>query len=330
MMHMRIIYAITASALIIISLIALVAYRSMQSPITSIRISKLCLNAPPNMHTDIYALNEGISCFRTDISLNQSESSSLKNLSYAGAEYLGILDYQTVGARISYNGCVSGCNWTLGDWNKSVLNAAIEYPEISEWEIYNEPLVGKFMSGYENGNATHYFMMIRSAYRIIKSKDPNATVVCFGGAQLYPIQYVQYEYQFYAKAWADGASKYCDAISVHAYSLPYYDLNQATPAGMTVAEEYNYSLGLYENLTGKPVWVTETGIPSNGQPGLSDAAQASFLRQDIILLSSHPYVTRIYWFNIQGSGNGLDYGLLNSTTSVPKPAWIQLLKLSGR
>ncbi len=99
---------------------------------------------------------------------------------------------------------------------------------------------------------------------------------------------------------------------------------------MTVAEEYNYSLGLYENLTGKPVWVTETGIPSNGQPGLSEAAQASFLRQDIILLSSHPYVSRIYWFNIQGSGNGLDYGLLNSTTSVPKPAWIQLLKLSGR
>ncbi len=174
MVHMRIIYAITASALIIISLIALVAYRSMQNPITYIRISKLCLNAPPNMHTDIYALNEGISCFRTDISLNQSESSSLKNLSYVGAEYLGILDYQTVGARISYNGCVSGCNWTLGDWNKSVLNSAVEYPEISEWEIYNEPLVGKFMSGYENGNATHYFMMIRSAYRIIKSKDPNA------------------------------------------------------------------------------------------------------------------------------------------------------------
>jgi hypothetical protein len=274
------------------------------------------------------AVGKGISCFRTDISLNENEVSFVANESRSGANYLGILDYQTVGAQPSRSGCVSGCNWTLGQWNASVSNAIAAYPEINTWEIWNEPLGEEFADGYENGSALNYFNMIRSAYTIIKNREPNSTIVCFGGAQVYPFSVVEIEYQFYSRVWSYGASGYCDAISLHAYTAPYYNFSQDISGQATLEQEYNYTLNLYENLTGKPIWITETGIPSNNWTAginLSEQRQASFLTQDLDFFASHPFVKRIYWFHLVGYAGGADYGLLNATTMAPKPSWYSFL-----
>ncbi len=294
---------------------------------------RFCVNGPGNGTVTDFALKNGINCFRTDIFLSSNEISSISNGTKKGAQYLGILDYNTVGAQPSGNGCVSGCNWTLADWNASVANAIRDYPDVNEWEIYNEPLASIFISGYDNGSALNYFNMIKGAYTIIKSKEPNSTVVCFGGAMMYPVQSAAADYQFYKAVWQYGASRYCDAISLHAYSLPYYDLNQSVYGNVTLGQLYNYTLFMYENMTGKPIWITETGITSNNWVqglNMSQQKQASFLMQDFGLFASHPYVKRVYWFNLQGpaSGNTPDYGLLNAGTLQPKPAFGAFLYFS--
>ncbi|MGC8479644.1 MAG: glycosyl hydrolase [Candidatus Micrarchaeia archaeon] len=284
-----------------------------------------CVNAVMNKTAMEYALNSGLDCFRTDISLNSKTEAFVASITKNGGNYLGIIDYQTVGAQPSANGCTAGCNWTLSTWNASVYNALKEYPEVNEWEIYNEPLVGEFMSGYENGSAIDYFNMIKSTYTIIKKQEPNATIVCFGGAELFPLNDVQIEYSFYSQVWKYGASKYCDAVSIHAYSLPYYNLSQYAYQNVTLKQVFNFTLMLYENLTKKPIWITETGIPSNNWVqglNLSEQKQGSFLNQEMLFFSSYPFVKKIYWYTLLGgTGAGADFGLLNSTTLQPKPAW---------
>jgi hypothetical protein len=287
---------------------------------------QFCLNAAQNYTAMLFALKSGAGCFRTDISPNQNEIARVANITKMGGTYLGILDYQTVGAQPSPTGCRSGCSWTLNTWNQSVSNAISDYPNVNEWEIWNEPYIQEFESGYENGSALNYFEMIKSAYYIIKSKEPNATIVCFGGAQIYPYSTAIAEYNFYKQVWGYGAASFCSAISIHIYSVPYYNLSQDVQPGVTLAQWYNQTINLYENLTHKPIWVTETGIPSNNFTegvSFSEQRQASFIYQDLSLLSSYQFIQRIYVFDLAGSlqSGGPDYGLLNSTTLKPKPSW---------
>ncbi len=287
---------------------------------------QFCLNAVSNITAMRMATSSGVKCFRTDISLNESEASYVSNITYQGGSFLGILDYETVSAHPSTEyGCMGNCNWTLNEWNSSVANAVKEYPEVKTWEIWNEPLVPLFMDGYENGSAFNYYEMAKSASLIIKKNDPSSTIVCFGGAEL---AFNEQEYQFYSSAWGYGMSQYCDAISLHAYTGYYYNLNQSL-GNFTLYQDFNFTLNLYENLTQKPIWITETGIPSNNwTPGaeLSEQKQASFLSQDFSFFSNYPFVKRVYWFNLLGSTEGgADYGLLNATNLRPKPSWYSFL-----
>ena len=314
----------TTAALIVIAAAAIVAIYLVMvhgtTPVHKPYTQGFCLNAAPNSTAMAAAVGNGIKCFRTDISLSPAEISFVSNVTRAGGQYLGILDYDTLGVQIANGACAQNCNWTLADWNASVEDALAAYPEVHAWEIWNEPLVPIFESGYENGSAHDYYNMIKGASTIIKTKYPNDTVVCFGGAQVYPESYA--EFQFYQQVWNYGASKYCDAVSLHAYSNGDYNFAD-------VAQEYNYTLGLYENLTGKPVWVTETGLPSSGS-GLSPQRQAAFLSQDLDFFAAHQYVKRIYWFHLVGAASGgADYGLLNSSTLQPKPAWSAFLRFTG-
>ncbi len=269
------------------------------------------------------AFEHGVRYFRVDIGFSNGTRSYINGLSANGANMLGILDYNTVGAQASPNGCVSGCNWTLSDWNASVKNAIEEYPNITTWEIWNEPTIVNYVSGYENASPYNYYQMIRSAYIIIKAAEPNSTVVCFGGANLFP--YGQQTFEWYSQVWRYGASDYCDAISLHAYSGFAFLLNQ-TPSGYNqdVGQIWSSTINGYENLTHKPIWITEVGIPSNDWSqyvSLSPQVQAEFLNQSFTLFSSYPFIKRVYWFQLwSGQSPQRDFGLLNATFG-PNPSW---------
>lgn len=290
---------------------------------------KFCINAANNNTVMNIALSYGINCFRTDISFSSSKKATIMNVVNNNGEYLGILDYQTVDAQPSQNGCTSGCNWSLNTWNNSIREALAMYPKINEWEIYNEPLVGEFQSGYENGSTLNYFNMIKAAYTIIKQTEPNATIICFGGAEIFPLTEVQQEYYFYKQVWDYGAGNYCNAISIHAYSIPFYNMSQEPYQNISLEKVYNFTINLYENMTKKPIWITETGIPSNNYTlgvNLSQQKQAEFLTQEFNFFSNYSFIKRVYWYDlIGGTGAGADFGLLNATSLKPKPSFNSFL-----
>ncbi|MFI5412493.1 MAG: glycosyl hydrolase, partial [Candidatus Micrarchaeales archaeon] len=292
-------------------------------------------NATAN--NDLYTA--GIRYFRLDATQSPYAANGvlLMQLTY-NAQYLMILGDATMNA-IETNqsgtrvGCTSGCNWTLSDWNSAVANAVKEYPNIKAWEIWDEPLSPNLQSGYQNGNPGHYFKMIKSAYQIIKSANPNAIVVCFGG--ITGTATSNTEDMIWAKqVWDLGASKYCDAISLHAYPSGSTLLNATKKINgvtETVAQQWNSSINYYESLTKKPIWITETGMPANvmnesaGNSAVySDSTQNAFMTQVLNLFSSNPAIARVYWFNTYGIIDyplDRDLGLINYASFAERPAF---------
>ncbi len=273
-----------------------------------------------NESSELFALDNGVRYFRTDITLNgsQAEWIGYEHTKY-GAQYIGILDYATIPRNESKT-------WNLSVWNESVAKAVSKYPYIRYWEIWNEPWVGSFQTGYMNGSAYSYYMLVKSAYTIIKADDPNATVICFGGAPI-----ANYNvYQWYAQVWSYGASRYCDAISIHAYPPGPYPMNGSL--------NYTWATGLYqyEQLTHRPIYITEFGMPSSSAvlPGFSQGLQKEFMEQGFAFFSRFSYVKGVYWYDLWGLSDGAlgnDFGLLNSTNpnGTPSEAWSTFVKIYG-
>jgi len=315
MAAMKLIYI----ALIVIILAAILVWlyysNSQKAPSVPSRLNftiGVCTHG--NESSEVYALKNGVKNFRTDIMLSasQEELLSMENSDY-GAQYLGILDYSTL------PGGIADKNWSLGEWNESVADAVEMYPWISTWEIWNEPLVPQFQTGYMNGSAYNYYMVIKSAATVIRAHEPNATIVCFGGAPIdnYPA------YEWYAQVWSYGAWKYCNAISLHIYPdgpfLP----------GNSLLEEWRSSIYSYENLTNEPIWITEFGMPSSSEViyGYTPRLQEEFLAQQLSFFNGISFVKRVYWYDLWGLSDGAlgnNFGLLNltnPTSAYSSPAW---------
>lgn len=281
----------------------------------------------------------GIRWLRVDMRQGQQFQAYMANLSADNYSVLGILDYDTVGASINANGCYANCTWTLADWNASVEKAVSMYPWVHVWEVWNEPQIPKYQDGALNASPYSYFLLLRAAYTTIKSVQPNSTVLCLGGDNIYEggsgasVQ----DYQWAQQLWGYGASRYCDAVSLHAYSAFIYLLNQ-TPQGssQTVGQIFNQSMAQYEALTGKPIWITETGIPSGVNQSYAaglyatPARQADYLGQALSSFLAKPYIKGVFWYNLYSTGApyGIDFGLFYPNMT-PKPSWYAFRSFLG-
>ncbi len=280
-----------------------------------------------DLSSEVMALSSGVRYLRNDITLVPRQVDQIANESTRyGAEYLGILDYATLPGGISNN------RWNLTVWNETVVNAVENYPEIHDWEIWNEPWVSAFQTGMMNCSAANcaynYYLITKSAYETIKRLQPNSTVVCFGGAPINDPGTYYYTKLWYDAVWGYGLSKYCDAISLHAYT------NGTLVSQQAVRGLWMAGLSAYENLTGKPIWITEVGMPASSLlpnsrciPYCSGLRQDEFLRQSFSFFEGFPYIKRVYWYDLWGLSDGRfgnDYGLLNLSDpqyGEPKAAW---------
>ena len=256
-----------------------------------------------------------------------------------------------------------GVSWTLPQWDNYVTDALNAFPDVHVWEVGNEVLSGQaqYNNGYlASGNLSQaYFNMLRDTYNLVKQHDASDTVIAFGGNDFFdPAQLSLYNtgsfadasYKNAAQVWANGADNYCDAISLHAYAdntgacwllneTPSY--NGGT-SKYTIQQLWNGSINAYEQLTGKPIWFTETGEPIDSPPidqtppiiSNSLQKQAAFLNQTFTLLSSYSFTRAIFWFKLTGpseylSNTGvllytLDDGLFNQDgTARPSTAVYQ-------
>jgi hypothetical protein len=246
-----------------------------------------------------------------------------------------------------------GSNWTISDWDSYVTEVVSQNPNAHYFEILNEvdrtlqcPNSGAECTGYLNslGNpALAYYNMLKDAYQIIEAQNPSAVLIAFGGLSAFdPTRLAQYDsgnftgtnvYQFAEQVWSYGASKYCDAISVHFYPKGGYALDQPPggPGNPALSQIVTGVVNSYESLTGKPIYFTETGDPMNNPACAAGdncynaninslASQAQFLSQDFQLLSSFSFTKAILWWNLIGLSSGYDMGLYDPTTLQSRPA----------
>ncbi len=173
------------------------------------------------------------------------------------------------------------------DWDQFVTAVVTRYKgKISSYELWNEPNA----SGYWTGTPQQMVDMASRAYRIIKSVDPGAVVVCPSASSTgWPSP---------ADVWLDqylsaGGGKYADVIGWHGYSgrndrpsLPPEDLVKQINVMKAVLARHHLS-----NL---PLWNTEGGWGKNAQLPSEDE-QADFLVKWYLIQFTNG-VSRAFWY----------------------------------
>jgi hypothetical protein len=224
-----------------------------------------------------------------------------------GLTMVGLLDYETLGHNATF---------TLDDWATSVRKAALAYPTITYWEIWNEPTLAKYHLGYMDGTPQHYVALLRVAYQTLKAVNQRNTVIALGGDQLG----IAGDLAFAKAVFALDGGQHMDAISVHAY--PYYPITdqpweyyrQVWAKDLTELTTFN-----------KPIWVTETGIESAS----NETDQATFLKNDFLFLQQERAVAFIWYTMIDYYENGtiVTFGLLRIDETA-KPSFTTYSELA--
>lgn len=203
---------------------------------------------------------------------------------------------------------------------------------VAAWEVWNEEDANIFWSGPVD--AARYAALLRAAYPAIKAADPGATVV-LGGL-------TGNDYAYLDQVYAAGGGGSFDAVAVHTDTAcnlvsPYSyfrDNGRISQWSFLGYREVHQTMAAHGD-GGKPIWMTELGwsttshICDSGQfagqkaGGVSQADQATFLKQAYHCLAHDPYVPVAMWFDLQDAGADIPvdrFGLFNSD-GTPKPAW---------
>jgi len=158
------------------------------------------------------------------------------------------------------------------------------------WEIWNEPNIESF---WKPSNVRDYTLMLIEAYKAAKKADPDCIIL--GGAVNGP------GYDFVQGIYDNGGWDYCDAISIHPYSLGGPPLSQRLDRWLRFQNSEIAKTG-----KPKPVWVSECGYASvkpEEEPGQATAIVQAYL----IALANG--VQKYFYFNY---GNYSNWGLIRT------------------
>ena len=222
-----------------------------------------------------------------------------------GMEVMGLLAYCTDWV------CGDGAPRSQDDYDRFASYAAFmvdRYKDrIKYWEIWNEPNHSSFWP--PSPDAYAYTQLLATAHRAIKAVDPSAMVV--GGS----VAGIDLDYA--NQLLYQGAGRYMDAISVHAY--PY-------PASLERSDYGAKLLGLKGLMqiwgADRPIYLTEMGYATyDGTYGVTRSQQAAFLvRSYLTAISLGIKAVFGYDFRDDGldSGNREDnFGLVTHQDANP-------------
>lgn len=269
------------------------------------------------------------------------------------------LDYArlkpTLSSGIPIVGVVQGTpGWADGDWHDGAsgvpvgLNYAFDDPRntfgqfmlrlvrtykghITSWVVWNEPdfLPGESGTWWTwSGNPADFYLLVKTAYRAVKSVDPSASVVF--PATTYFADAVHGRELFLARVLSEANKDpeapsngyFFDAVGVNLYC--------SLDAVYRVHGIYASILAQYQ--LDKPVWLTETNCPVYNDRRAPEPAsgrittdeQSAFLIEAIALARAAGY-QRIGWYSMldHDSSSGIvdRWGLLRSDGS-PRPAYL--------
>lgn len=163
-----------------------------------------------------------------------------------------------------------------GDFGAFAGRVAKRYgTAIDGFEIWNEPNLARF---WDRPDPRTYTAFLRSAYASIHEQLPNATVLSGGLAPAGNGAESMAPLDFLDGMYAAGAADVTDAIGLHPFTFP------ETPSGTS---NWNYFRIMAQMRTtmeaagdgAKKFWFTEYGAPTGGEGGVTEAAQATMVKE---------------------------------------------------
>ncbi len=199
----------------------------------------------------------------------------------------------------------------LADFGEALAYLAGRYAgQVRAWEMWNEPNLDDFLKGAPAGTsqpraawrAARYAELVAAAYGLAKAAAPGATFIA-GVLSECPVDFLELLYQ-------TGIVAHCDAMSIHPYS------HDASPTDERVADGYqqtSFAAGvplirakMLEHNDPRPLWLTEVGWSTNtvrgnqdpGLNGVSEATQATYVRQLVEKTAEFPYVEAVIYYDL--------------------------------
>jgi hypothetical protein len=184
------------------------------------------------------------------------------------------------------------------------------------YEIWNEPnLPGSWSP---RPDPAGYLGLLTGVYRAIHKVNPNALVISGGtGGGPTGIDSVDW----YRDLYAAGLRAVSDGVAVH----PYPDAPVARSGEMAKAGRIRALMDANGD-SGKPLWGTETGAPTGGDPSITEAGQAVLVADIHDAWSSIAGVGPLLYYTLSDFGGGDredHFGLLRADGSA-KPAYAAL------
>ena len=205
-----------------------------------------------------------------------------------------------------------------------------EHPElpvmpITEWQLWNEPNSVYFWKPAPNPKS--YLRVLRAFHDAVKHADPKGNVMLGG---LFPTPKGIEMLAYLSDLYRLGAAKFFDEASVHPYA--------ADPERALAHTERMRGLLDRAGDRSKPIWITEVGWASGGQPsGLTVGAerQAEYLTRFFELAAGARERLRlrgVIWYAVSDTPGPLWPGHcgLFDLNGDPTPAWRALTDLTGR
>jgi hypothetical protein len=207
---------------------------------------------------------------------------------------------------------------------------------VTMYEVWNE--WDLTTGGTTAGTPQAYVTLLKAVYPRLKAVDPNIIVVGGGisaGAILSP---------WFGEMLQAGALKSADAISIHEYIFGSTGSGRTPETLITKLQGVETTMRSYNGNQDFPLYLTETGWPTNtGASGTSLAEAGDFNAETTLLLSSLPFLKGIWWYDFQDDGSVAsstedNFGLVHVNLS-PKPgyyaltdtiAWMAGAKFSAR
>jgi hypothetical protein len=194
---------------------------------------------------------------------------------------------------------------------------------VHTWEIWNEENIG-FWAPHPDPAA--YTRLLRATTRAMRAADPTATLLLGGLAAVptNPKQNQVSQYDYLTAVAKLGALHLVDAVSYHPYTFPY--LPSAKTDFGTAYEKISSSQNNLVSVLDKygtpnlPIWVTETGAPTNG-PGVAsngitippntthvtEARQAQIAADVVPASAANPHVAAVFWYADRDNGTDRAY-----------------------
>lgn len=226
----------------------------------------------------------------------------------------------------------------LEDYARFARAAVAHYAPlgIHAYEVWNEPNNAAFWK--PKADVARYTAMLKVAYPAIKSADPAAVVVSGGmspavdgGTNISPLTFLRGIY-------ANGGKGFFDAVGHHPYCYPAYPGD--AQAWSAWYQMYGTSPSLRSIMadngdSGKQIWATEFGAPTNGPSGtfVGEQTQATMLTRAFDLFQTYDWAGPMFWYSQRDVGTTMEtqenfYGILRHDFSA-KPAFAAYATATG-